>query len=243
MSPGGTGRDGDAGGGGFRPTRVMIVDDHPIVRDGLRHLIDAERDMEVVAEAKSGEVALRNLAGTEVDLVLVDLALPGMDGITLLRRIRDAHPDLHLVVVSMLDQSLNAERALRAGASGFVTKGDATDEVVTAIRRVSAGDLYVSSGLAMDMIGDLIGGRKGSLSSITDELSEREFEVFRLIGKGMRTSQVADALDLSVKTVETHQANIKRKLGLRDARELAYYAMRWWEMERPDLAGGPINER
>ena len=222
------------------PMRIMIVDDHPLVRDGLRHLIDAEGDMKVVAEAKSGEVALKELGETEVDLVLVDLALPGMDGLTLIRKIREEHSELRMVVVSMMDQSLSAERALRAGAAGFVTKGDATEEVVSAIRRVSRGEIYVSEGLAMDMIGDLIGGRKGSASSVTEELSEREFEVFRLIGKGMRTSQVADTLDLSVKTVETHQANIKRKLGLRDARELAYYAMRWWEMERPDQAGDPF---
>lgn len=242
MTPGGRTQETSAGGEAFKPLRIMVVDDHPLVRDGLRHLIDAETDMNVVAEAKSGESAMRLLGEEEVDLALVDLALPGMDGLTLIRRIRDEHPELRIVVVSMLDQSLNAERALRAGASGFVTKRDATEEVVSSIRRVSSGELYVSEGLAMDMIGDLIGGRKGALNSITEELSKREFEVFRLIGKGMRTSQVADTLDLSVKTVETHQANIKRKLGLRDARELAYYAMRWWEMERPDQPDGPLIE-
>jgi len=219
--------------------RVMVVDDHPIVRDGLRHLIDAEADMMVCGEARSGEAALETLPQLRPDMVLVDLGLPGMDGISLISRISEGFPDVLVLVVSMLEQSMYAERALRAGATGFVTKADATEEVVTAIRRVIQGELYVSEGLAMDMIGDLIGGGKESLTAVERQLSDREFEVFRLIGRGFRARQIADALELSVKTVETHQANIKRKLGLRDARELAYYAMRWQEMERPD-EGGPL---
>jgi DNA-binding NarL/FixJ family response regulator len=217
--------------------RVMIVDDHPIVRDGLRHFIDAEPEMTVCGEARSGEDALKALSSGVPDLVLVDLSLPGMDGVSLIRRIKEDHPEVLILVVSMLEQSMHAERALRAGASGFVTKADATEEVVTAIRRVVRGEVYVSAGLAMDMIGDMVRGGKGSLGTVEASLSGREFEVFRLIGRGFRTKQIADVLDLSVKTIETHQANIKRKLGLRDARELGYYAMRWQEMERPDEGG------
>ncbi len=216
--------------------RVFIVDDHPIVRDGLRHLIEAEPDMVVSGEAHSGEAALRVLGASTPDLAIVDLNLPGMDGYTLIRRIRSELPDVKVLVVSMLEQAAHAERALRAGAVGFVTKADASEEVVSAIRRVTRGELYVSEGLAMDIIGDLLGGRGGSLGKVESELTEREFEVFRLIGSGSRTRHIADALELSVKTVETHQANIKRKLGLRDAQELAYFARRWHEMERP--AGG-----
>lgn len=219
--------------------RVMVVDDHPIVRDGLRHLIDAEPDMMVCGEARSGEAALKTLPQLRPDMVLVDLGLPGMDGISLIGRISASFPEVLILVVSMLEQSMYAERALKAGATGFVTKADATEEVVTAIRRVIQGELYVSEGLAMDIIGDLIGGGKGSLTAVERQLSDREFEVFRLIGRGFRPRQIADALELSVKTIETHQANIKRKLGLKDARELAYYAMRWQELERPD-EGGPI---
>jgi DNA-binding NarL/FixJ family response regulator len=217
---------------------VLIVDDHPIVRDGLKHLIEAEPDMRVCGEAESGELALKFLAETVPDLALVDLGLPGMDGVTLIRRIKKRHPEVLVIVVSMLEQALYAERALKAGASGFVTKADATEEVVAAIRKVRTGDLYVSEGLAMDLIGDLLGGGKGTMTTVSSQLTDREFEVFQLIGKGLRASQIAEALELSVKTVETHQANIKRKLELRDARELAYYAMRWLEMERPD-EGGP----
>ncbi len=217
--------------------RIFIVDDHPIVRDGLKHLIDAEPDLMVVGEASSGETALRGIPSAGPEMVLVDLNLPGMDGFTLIRQIREAHPDLLILVVSMLEQAVNAERALRAGAAGFVTKADASEEVVTAIRRVRGGELYVSEGLAMDIIGDLLSGQQGSLTSVEAQLTDREFEVFSLIGKGLRARQIAETLELSVKTVETHQANIKRKLGLRDARELAYYAMRWHEMERPDGRG------
>lgn len=217
--------------------RIMIVDDHPIVRDGLRHLIEAEPELVVCGEARTGEEALKILPRAKPDLALVDLGLPGMDGISFIRRVKQEFPDILILVVSMLEQSLYAERALRVGAAGFVTKADATDEVVTAIRQVSRGELYVSKGLAMDMIEDLIGGGKGSLSTVEKQLSERESEVFRLIGRGFRTKQIADALDLSVKTIETHQANIKRKLGLRDARDLAYYARRWHEMERPEDGG------
>ncbi len=231
----GPGRPAASGDG---RTRILIVDDHPIVRDGLRHLIEAEPDMIVCGEARSGEQALAIMDETVPDLALVDLGLPGMDGVTLIRKVRADYPDVQVLVVSMMDQALHAERALKAGASGFVTKADATEEVVTAIRRVTEGELYVSEGLAMDLIGDLLGGGQGSLTTVASQLTEREFEVFQLIGRGMRTRQIADALDLSVKTIETHQANMKRKLGLRDARELAYYAMRWQEMERPD-EGGP----
>lgn len=214
------------------PVRVFIVDDHPIVRDGLRHLIEPEPDLEVAGEARSGEAALELMAEDPPDLVLVDLNLPGMDGIALIRRIKERHPGILVLVVSMLDQVLHAEKALKSGAAGFVTKADATEEVVSAIRRVVRGELYVSEGLAMDLIGDLLGGGQGSLSTVASQLTDREFEVFQLIGKGMRPRQIADALELSVKTVETHQANIKRKLDLRDARELAYFAMRWQELDR-----------
>lgn len=217
--------------------RVMIVDDHPIVRDGLRYIIEAEPELSVCGEASSGESALRALRRLTPDLILVDLGLPGMDGISLIRRIKKVYPDILIIVVSMLDQSLNAEKALKAGASGFVTKADATDEVVLAIRRVARGELYVSEGLAMDMIGDLIGGGRGPSGAVETQLSTREFEVFGLIGQGLRARKIAETLDLSVKTIETHQANIKRKLGLRDAQDLAYFARRWHELERSEEEG------
>jgi len=237
-------RTGDPNGGNdaqkdSAQTRILIVDDHPIVRDGLRHLIQAESDMTVCAEAKSGEEALRVMAEASPDLALVDLNLPGMDGVSLIRRIKADHPEVLVLVVSMLEQAGHAERALRAGASGFVTKADATEEVVSAIRKVTSGDLYVSEGLAMDIIGGFLGGDRGSPTSVASQLTDREFEVFQLIGRGLRAGQIAEALNLSVKTIETHQANIKRKLDLRDARDLAYYAMRWQEMERSDDEGPP----
>jgi DNA-binding NarL/FixJ family response regulator len=213
--------------------RIMIVDDHPIVRDGLGHIINSEPEMVVCGEARSGEEALKLLPRVSPDLVLVDLNLPGMDGISLIQRVRRDFPEVRMLVVSMLDQAGDAERALRAGSAGFVTKADATEEVVLAIRRVMRGELYVSEGLAMDMIGDLISGGRGTLGSVEGQLSQREFEVFGLIGRGGGTKEIAEALGLSVKTIETHQANIKRKLSLRDARDLAYFARRWQEMERP----------
>ncbi len=217
--------------------RVMIVDDHPIVRDGLRHLVEAEPEMTVIGEARSGEQALTLLSRVTPDLMMVDLGLPGMDGISLIKKVRAEYPGVRLLVVSMMEQAGYAEGALRAGASGFVTKADATDEVVAAIRQISRGELYVSDGLAMDIIGGIVDGGSGYLSTVEEQLSEREFQVFRLIGQGLGAKQVAETLELSVKTVETHQANIKRKLTLRDGRELTYFAMRWHEMERPGQSG------
>jgi DNA-binding NarL/FixJ family response regulator len=231
-------RQGEDIPGSVGRIRVMIVDDHPIVRDGLRHIIEAEPDMDVCGEAKSAEAALKSIPGSSPDLMLVDLGLPGMDGISLIRRLKKENPRVLTIVVSMLDQAGYAERALKAGASGFVTKADATEEVVAAIRRVARGELYVSEGLAMDIIGDLVGGGKRTLGEVESQLSDREFEVFSLIGRGFRARQIAETLDLSVKTIETHQANIKRKLELRDAQELAYFARRWHELERGDGGGG-----
>lgn len=220
-------------GAGGEGLRVFVVDDHPIVRDGLTNLIESQPDMAVCGGARSGEEALATLGEGEADVVIVDLALPGMDGITLIRHLKAEHPEILVLVVSMLEQAIHAERALTAGASGFVTKADATVDVVAAIRKIVQGELFVSEGLAMDIIGDLLGGGQESLRAVERELTNREFEVFRLIGKGLGTRDVADTLTLSVKTIETHQANIKRKLGLRDARELAYYARRWRELDRP----------
>lgn len=216
--------------------RILVVDDHPIVREGLKRVLEAEKDLRVTAEASNAEHALRLLSSSQFDLALVDLALPGVDGFTLIQRMKQLCPHLPIVVVSILEQAHHAERALKAGASGFVTKADAADEVVLAVRRVARGELYVSEGLAMDIIEDLLTGKPPGGASVEGRLTDREFEVFRLLGRGKRTREVAEILELSVKTVETHQGNIKRKLGLRDSRELVYFARRWHELhEAPEV--------
>jgi DNA-binding NarL/FixJ family response regulator len=199
---------------------VLIVDDHPIVRQGLAQLIDQEKDLEVCGQAEDAHEAMQAIRQLHPDMVIVDISLKDTSGMELIKDLKIQYPDLPVLTLSMHDEAVYGERALRAGARGYVMKQEATAKVVTAIRRVLAGEVYVSEGMAAKMVSKLVGGGTRTASSPADALSDRELEVFRMIGEGFGTREMAEKLHLSIKTIETYRAHIKDKLGLQDANEL-----------------------
>ena len=207
------------------PHRFLIVDDHPIVRQGLRLLLESEPDFSVCGEADDAGSALRTAAETSPNVAIVDLTLPGIGGIELIKTLRARQPDLVVLVLSMHDDTVYAERALRSGAAGYVSKHDAPDTLVRAVRRVLAGEPYLSERAASAVIARLGSSSRKAGCSPIERLSDRELEVFRLIGEGLGTRRVAERLHLSVKTVETHRARIKEKLGLKSGTELVQRAV------------------
>jgi len=209
--------------------KIFIVDDHPIVRKGLSQLINQEPDLVVSGEAPDAQSALEVLKKLKPDLAIVDISLQGIDGIELIKTIRARYGNLPVLVVSMHDESLFAERALRAGARGYIMKQEAIEKMMEAIRRVIRGDLYVSEKVSAGIVKRFIDGKSEGVSSPEELLSDRELEVFRLVGQGVGTRQIADQLHVSVKTVETYRANIKEKLNLKNAAELIKHAVHWLE--------------
>lgn len=209
-----------------RRVRFLIVDDHPIVRQGLRLLLESEPDLLVVGEAADTPAALRGVALLAPDVAIVDLSLPGIGGIELIKTLRATHPDVLILVLSMHDEMVYAERALRAGAVGYVSKLDAPDTLVGAVRRILAGQRHLSERAASAVISNLGPAARKAERSPLERLSDRELEVFRLIGDGLGTRQVAERLHLSVKTVESHRARIKEKLGIKSGIELVQHAVR-----------------
>jgi len=209
------------------PIRLLVVDDHPIVRQGLALLINREADLAVCGEAEEMHAALSAIQAAKPDILIVDISLNGPDGLELLKNIRITSPRLPVLVLSMHDESIYAERALRAGANGYIMKQEATEKVLVALRRILSGEIYVSDRIANNMLRHYVRGANVSEHSSVSDLSDRELEVFRLIGEGQGTRQIADALHLSVKTVESYQAHIKEKLSLRSARELVQHAVQW----------------
>jgi DNA-binding NarL/FixJ family response regulator len=207
--------------------RVLLVDDHPIVRQGLGQLINEELDLSVVSEAEDFQQALTSLESTPVDVAIVDISLKERSGIELIKEIRSRHPDLPILVLSMHDESLHAERVLRAGAKGYIMKQEATEQVMNAIRRVLRGEVYLSERMASRMVNRLVAGPQNVGGSPIERLSDREFEVFQMIGHGVGPSEIAEKLGLSVKTVETHRERIKEKLNLASGSELIRYAMQY----------------
>jgi DNA-binding NarL/FixJ family response regulator len=213
---------------------IFIVDDHPIVRQGLALLINREPDLTVCGDAEEASSALRMIESLKPDLIIVDISLNGPDGLDLLKNIRARDPNLPVLILSMLDESLYAERSLRAGASGYIMKQEATDRVLVAIRRILDGEIYVSDRMADRMLHRFVGGaQQVEPRSPISDLSDRELEVFRLIGDGRGTRQIAQELHISVKTVESYQAHIKDKLSLKNARELLQRAIQWTVADKP----------
>ncbi len=208
-------------------TRIFVVDDHPIVRQGLTQLIDREPDLTVCGEAEDARAALERMAALRPDIVIVDVSLEGPDGLDLLKTIRAQDGHLPVLILSMHDESLYAERALRAGANGYIMKQEATDRVLTALRQILRGEIYVSERMAKKMVQHFVGRSGGAKRHTVEDLTDRELEVFRLIGKGRGTRQIAEELHLSVKTVESYYAHIKEKLTLKNARELVQRAVQW----------------
>jgi DNA-binding NarL/FixJ family response regulator len=209
-----------------RRVRVFMVDDHPIVRQGLSQLINREADLEVCGEAEDAITALAAIEHARPDILIVDISLDGPDGIELLKNIRARDAKLPVLILSMHDEFIYAERALRAGANGYIMKQEATERVLVAIRQILRGEAYVSERMAKKMVQQFVGGRPATRST-AELLTDRELEVFILVGKGHGTRQIAEELHLSVKTVESYYAHIKEKLGLRNVRELVQHAVQW----------------
>ena len=206
--------------------KVFLVDDHPIVRQGLALFIEREPDLMVCGEAEDATSALQAIRDAAPDFVILDISLNGPDGLELLKTLRMRYPNLPALVLSMHDESVYAERALRAGANGYIMKQEAADKVITAIRHILGGDVYLSDNLTKRMLQQFVNGSISPRDPLA-KLSDRELEVFRLIGAGHGTRQIADELHVSTKTVESYQAHIKEKLALRNARELVQHAVEW----------------
>lgn len=207
--------------------RILIVDDHPVVRRGLRMLIDDEPDLTVCGEAGDADEAIRALDAKKPDLVIVDLSLKGSSGLELIKRIKSRNAESKMLVSSMFDESLYAERVLNAGALGYVSKQEAMEKVIEAIRCVLSGRVYLSAAMSDRMLHRLTRDHVTPDRSPLETLSDRELEVFEMIGRGRTTGEIAMQLHLSVKTVETHREKVKAKLGLKTAAELYQHAVRW----------------
>jgi DNA-binding NarL/FixJ family response regulator len=221
-----------AAGTANRKSKIFVVDDHPIVRQGLGLLINREADMIVCGAAEEAQSALRAIPTLQPDVMVVDISLTGPDGLELVKTIRTRDANLPILVLSMHDESIYAERALRAGANGYIMKQEATEKVLVAIRRILRGDVYLSDRVSSKMLQQYVRGSTTARESPVADLSDRELEVFRLVGEGHGTRQIAEELHLSVKTVETYQAHIKEKLSLRNARELVQHAIEWHLTEK-----------
>jgi DNA-binding NarL/FixJ family response regulator len=204
---------------------VFIVDDHPLLRQGLALLINREQDLTVCGEAEEAQTAMREIAAKKPDILIVDISLNGPDGLDLLKGLRALYPNLPVLILSMHDESIYAERALRARANGYIMKQEATEKVLVAVRRILNGDIYLSDRMANKLLHQYVSGASVDMNSRHSVLSDRELEVFRLIGEGRSTRQIAEKLHLSIKTVETYQAHIKEKLSLRSGRELVQHAV------------------
>jgi DNA-binding NarL/FixJ family response regulator len=211
--------------------RILVVDDHPMMRQGLAQLVGAETDLIICGEAENGESALDCLKTMRPDLVLADISLPGKNGLELIKDFQAIQPDLPVLVISMHDESLYAERVLRAGGRGYIMKQEGGKKLMLAIRQVLGGQIYVSEKMST-LILEIFSGRRGRAeASPVETLTDREFEVFQLVGEGKDTRGIAEKLHLSVKTVDVHRTNIKKKLKLNSAPELIRFAVRWLESQ------------
>lgn len=209
--------------------RIIVVDDHPFMRAGLAQLIDRQPDMHVCGEAGNPAEALQALASGLPDLVLTDITMPGRSGVEFIKDLQALYPGLPVLVISMHDESIYAERMLRAGARGYIMKEAGGEALLAALRQVLAGQIYVSAKLSARLLENLSGVRPRGSSSPIARLSDREFEIFQLIGQGKNTHDIAAQLGLSPKTVDVHRANIRGKLGLPDMTALVRHAVRWLE--------------
>jgi len=209
-----------------KPKRIVVIDDHPLFRQGLEQLINSsDDDFNVCGEASDAATGMEIIRRLRPDLAIVDLSLPGANGIELIKNIRAEFKQLPVLILSMHDESLYAVRGLRAGAQGYVMKEEALENVIVAIREVLAGRPYLSRDMSAKLITNFAGGNVQA--SPTDKLSDRELEILELIGKGRDVREIARALHISGKTVETHRAHIKEKLNLKNARQVARFAVEW----------------
>jgi DNA-binding NarL/FixJ family response regulator len=206
-------------------TRIFIVDDHPLLRQGIRGMLELTKDLEVCGDAESAQEALIGIEAQQPNLVIVDLSLKGSNGLNLIKDLQIRYPNLLVLVLSMHNEYFYAERALRAGARGYIAKEEATQKLVEGIRRILAGEVYLSDSMSSKLIGKMVGGN--STGPLEETLSDRELEVFELIGAGLGTRQISERLHVSIKTVESHREHIKQKLKLESAPELVKHAVDW----------------
>ena len=209
------------------PARVVIIDDHPVVRQGLSRVIEAKADLTVCGEADSVPDALATIEATKPDIAIVDLSLRDSNGLDLIKDIQVRFPGLQVLVLSMRDESVYAERALRAGARGYLTKEEGAAKVVEGIHKVLDGEIYLSEKMSDKILRSMFPRRRAPGAAPTDPLSDRELEVLALIGTGLSTHEIAEKLYLSVKTIETYRHRLKTKLHLSDAADLLKVAIQW----------------
>ncbi|OHB79559.1 MAG: hypothetical protein A2Z25_01720 [Planctomycetes bacterium RBG_16_55_9] len=208
--------------------RILVVDDHPVVREGLTYLIDEEEDMVVCGTSQNIPEAMKAIESLKPDMVTVDISLNDASGLELIKMIKTQFPDLPVLALSVHPEQLYAERAIRAGAKGYITKREATGQIITAIREVLNGKMYLSQRMTDRLLQSMVGGNKsGAETSPIDRLSDRELEVFSLLGRGQGTRQIAEHLHVSVKTIETYRLRISEKLNVDNASELLWSAFQW----------------
>jgi DNA-binding NarL/FixJ family response regulator len=207
------------------PKRIFIIDDHPIFRDGLRRLVSREAGLEVCGEAEDAETGLDAVLSAAPDLVLLDIGLPGRSGLDLLHSLKLVRPEIPVLVISMHDETLYAERVLRLGGRGYLMKRERPEVMVAAIGKVLAGQVHFSDRITGSLLSGL--SRRPGVAGAVSKLTERELEVLRLTGQGKDNHQVAKELRISLKTVDTHRAHLREKLGLKNGTELIHYAVRW----------------
>lgn len=212
--------------------KVFIVDDHPVMRWGYITLINQESDFEVCGEAGTALEALEQIDGCRPDIVIVDISLEGMNGIELTKHLRSQHPELPVLIVSMHEETLYGERALRAGARGYIMKKEARSKIVDALRQMLRGSFYLSNEMSTKILLQYQGGRIEDERSSIERLSDRELEVFELFGRGYSTREIAEALLISPKTVDSHRTRIKTKLAVESTAELLQQAVQWTQMEQ-----------
>ncbi|HZZ56367.1 MAG TPA: response regulator transcription factor [Opitutaceae bacterium] len=212
-----------------RKQRILLVDDHPFMRAGLAQLLGSQPGLEIAGQAGNPAEALRLIGGGGVDLVLTDVTMPGRSGLDFIKDLHAMHPALPILVVSMHDEGIYAERALRAGARGYIMKEAGADLLLDAVRRVLAGSVYVSPAMSARVVDALARTSPRGSSSPIAQLTDREFEIFQLIGLGKSTRDIAAQLHLSSKTVDVHRSHIKEKLKLDDVTALVRHAVRWVE--------------
>lgn len=210
-----------------RKSRVFIVDDHPLVREGLTNLINGQNDLIVCGEAKDSAQAINGIGKARPNVALIDISLENESGLELVKQLKTQFPQVALIILSMHDEALYAERALRAGAQGYVMKHETSKSVLASIRQVLGGGVYVSERIVKRMALKLTSSRKPIISSPVERLSDRELEIFRLLGQGRTTSQIAADLNLSLKTVQAYCARAKEKFGVASLTELLHAAIRW----------------
>lgn len=212
--------------------RILIVDDHPFMRAGLAQLIDRQPDIRVGGEAGNPVEAQQKLAAGGVDLVLTDMTMPGRSGLDFIKDLHALYPGLAILIISMHDEMIYAERALRAGARGYIMKEAGGENLLAAIRQVLGGQIYVSARIAEVLLGSFSGRKTRDAHSPFGLLTDREFEIYQLIGRGSNTREIAGQLGLSTKTVDVHRSNLKAKLGVKDMTALVRHAVHWLETNR-----------